>query len=138
MLGGGGSGRDGDLLLVFGEVPRADPTIGIEGGERHELRAARPVVLHRAHRPRVSAARAAQARGQLGGVAADLAQPDLQLVVRHILHSAEEADLHAQTRPVARLVGQLQLVRLIPLYFHQFLDLNQGIGLRCIRLCEYT
>ena len=46
-------------LLVLAEVPRADPTIWIEGCERRELFAARPVVLQRAQRPRVSAARAA-------------------------------------------------------------------------------
>ena len=91
QLGGGGAAREGDLLLLFGEVPGAAPTKGIEGRKRHEFSAARPVVLCCAQRPRVSAARAAQARGQLGGVAADLAQPELQLVVRHILHVVEEA-----------------------------------------------
>ena len=121
-------------LLVFGEVPRADPTIGIEGGERHELRAARPVVLRRAQRPRASAARAAHARWQLGGVAADLAQPQLQLVVRHQLHAVADACVHGQAHPAARLILHLEIPRLVITQFGQLTHLNQSSGLHRIGL----
>ncbi len=92
------------------------------------------MLLRLQKRARVPAAGAAQTRRQGGGVAAHLAQLELQLRKRHPLHAVADASVHGQAHPAARLILHLEVPRLVIMELDQLAHLNQSSGLHSIGL----